>query len=856
MSGNHLSKEFFELVKAIGECRSKQEEDKIMQSEITCIKQRLSEPPTSAKKSKEVLVRLLYVELLGHDASLGYIHAVNLTNDKHLLAKRTGYLACSIFLNPNHELMLLLINTMLKDLNSANYLEVSSALIAASHLINSEMVPVMLPIINRLLQHSQEGVRKKALLAYQRCLAIAPGQIPDPQRVIRKALSDPDSSVMGVALHLLAEQPVAACKDLVPSLVSILKQVIEHRLPKDYEYHRMPAPWLQLRLINLLGHLCEGDAGASEFVYDVLQEVMRRADTGVNAGHAIVFECVKCAARLYRNHTLLEQSALMVAKFLAGESHNNLKCLGVTGLAAVVAVSPQYAAEHQLAVVECLEDSDETLKRETLHLLVRMTNPANAVPIVSKLLLHLRTCPPDAFFKRELAAQAALLAEQFAPTPEWYIDTVTEVFILAGSEIPSQAAWTAAKVVLETDSLRGYAVKCFSKLLTSGQHLAEAATQASAWVLGEWGGSAELTVLKDFVFPGLKGDAAASVLLAVAKIQNRLGVKDDWFLPLATKMDASVQRRAAWLSLGDLEISKWKQCDVSSTISLFESFAARAKPPTPEASHITLKEPSLRFTAYEAPPAPVVAAPAAPAPPTVAVRWGPKGYSKSEPVVQPAMHATQSPVEAPPKPVAPVSSPEQLEKRRKADELFMGVAPVREVTPVREVFSDDLLEMGVVASVTHSRPDEIVDDLGFLLDGKDSVQTVSVEQQFNQPLPTHVIAKQQEVPRAVTLELVPILITTTDVGEAWPLMTSEETVKLGMSVIDNFEDCVSRLAGKIGAFVVEIIGQEAILAGKNSREEQVFLHCSIRPGSETIDVMVVSASASASAKIASVVKSF
>lgn len=30
ISGNHLSKEFFELVKAIGESRSKQEEDRII----------------------------------------------------------------------------------------------------------------------------------------------------------------------------------------------------------------------------------------------------------------------------------------------------------------------------------------------------------------------------------------------------------------------------------------------------------------------------------------------------------------------------------------------------------------------------------------------------------------------------------------------------------------------------------------------------------------------------------------------------------------------------------------------------------------------------------------------------------
>jgi hypothetical protein len=33
-SGGHLSKEFFELVKAIGESKSKQEEDRIVSNEV------------------------------------------------------------------------------------------------------------------------------------------------------------------------------------------------------------------------------------------------------------------------------------------------------------------------------------------------------------------------------------------------------------------------------------------------------------------------------------------------------------------------------------------------------------------------------------------------------------------------------------------------------------------------------------------------------------------------------------------------------------------------------------------------------------------------------------------------------
>lgn len=40
-------------------------------------------------------------------------------------------------------------------------------------------------------------------------------------------------------------------------------------------------------------------------------------------------------------------------------------------------VSPKYAQEHQVAVIDCLEDLDETLKLKTLELLVTMTKSNN-----------------------------------------------------------------------------------------------------------------------------------------------------------------------------------------------------------------------------------------------------------------------------------------------------------------------------------------------------------------------------------------------------------------------------------------------------------------------------------------------
>ena len=109
-SGSHLSREFFELVKSIGESKSKQEEDRIIVREVQELKKLFSSGKHNPRKRVEMLVRLLYVEMLGHDASFGYIHAVQMTAGANLLHKKTAYLVSGQTLHPEHELRFMMVN--------------------------------------------------------------------------------------------------------------------------------------------------------------------------------------------------------------------------------------------------------------------------------------------------------------------------------------------------------------------------------------------------------------------------------------------------------------------------------------------------------------------------------------------------------------------------------------------------------------------------------------------------------------------------------------------------------------------------------------------------------------------------
>ena len=65
-----------------------------------------------------------------------------------------------------------------------------------------------------------------------------------------------------------------------------------------------------------------------------------------------------------------------MANFLRSSSHN-LRYMGIDSLACIVRRDAAFATEHQMAVIDCLEDPDETLKSKTLQLLHKMTKPGN-----------------------------------------------------------------------------------------------------------------------------------------------------------------------------------------------------------------------------------------------------------------------------------------------------------------------------------------------------------------------------------------------------------------------------------------------------------------------------------------------
>uniref|UniRef100_A0A2P2MR77 Clathrin/coatomer adaptor adaptin-like N-terminal domain-containing protein n=1 Tax=Rhizophora mucronata TaxID=61149 RepID=A0A2P2MR77_RHIMU len=227
-------------------------------------------------------------------------------------------------------------------------------------------------------------------------------------------------------------------------------------------------------------------------MYTVVGDIFKKCDLSSNIGNAVLYECICCVSSIYPNLKLLEAAADIIARFLKSDSHN-LKYMGIDALGRLIS-RPEIAEQHQLAVIDCLEDPDDTLKRKTFELLYKMTKSSNVEVIVDRMIDYMISIS-DNHYKTETASRCIELAEQFAPGNQWFIQTMNKVFEHAGDLVNSKVAHNLMRLIAEgigedddcTDvQLRSSAVESYLRIIGEPK-LPSLFLQVICWVLGEYG---------------------------------------------------------------------------------------------------------------------------------------------------------------------------------------------------------------------------------------------------------------------------------------------------------------------------------------------------------------------------------
>jgi AP-4 complex subunit epsilon-1 len=494
-SGSHLSKDMLDLIKAIGDSRSKQEEDKVILKEKDTLKVKIKESGVNPKKMKEFLLRAIYIEMLGHDAPFAHLYAVNLTQDKNILNKRVGYLASNLLLSENSEFLIMLIASLQKDIQSNNWIEICMALTSVVKFANSTIMQAVTEPIMKLLDHKNEQVRKKAVMCLYKFHQVNPSYIPDINERMKRLLCDYDPAVMAASLNYfydVVKKSPESYRDLVSSFTVILKQVIEHKLPREFDYHRFPAPWIQVKLLEILSLLGTDDQHTSENMYEILTQVLRRADdTGINIGYAIVYQCVRTICIIYPNQHLIELAATTISRFLSSDSPN-LRCTGINGLALIIQINPGYVLNHQQVIVDCLEENDETLKKNTFELLYKMTTTENVEIIVDRMMKYLKNTTLESIGKKDILIKITELAERFAPDKSWFIGIMNNLFVNFGELITDEILSKLIKLINEwenetdTEEFKQFTIDNYTHIVENYTTLPDSLVKLMGWVIGEY----------------------------------------------------------------------------------------------------------------------------------------------------------------------------------------------------------------------------------------------------------------------------------------------------------------------------------------------------------------------------------
>lgn len=455
----------------------------------------------SAKVIKETLIRCIYADMLGHNVEFAHLFAVNSCHHKLQSVKRVAYLSCCLLLSEDSSFRMMIVATLQKDLLGSSTFSILIALNTLCKMISIDNLDSFQEIVVRHLGHANALVAKKAYCVYQRILMIAPNQVKNSYLKMKDALSSRDHSVMSCSLNIYYQEISKGpdtYKDLTGTFLKIFNDILDVKLPRQYDYSRLPAPWMQIRLLQIIGKLCKNDKALSATVYDVVRKALRRADdTLTGIGFAVMFQCILTITQIYPNPSLLDKASSTISKFFSYDqtmndkiNKSNLRYLGIELIRALVEINPKYAVDHQMQIVECLEHPDESVKRQTLDLLFKTTNSQNLEFVINKMIGYLKSTS-DPSFRKDLVNKIYDLNEALTPNPEYFVEVTNKLFV-SGNDCISDTMLSRTISLIRENLDNDYDSE-FSLMLINSyfsfleKKLPDQMIKLIAWILGEVG---------------------------------------------------------------------------------------------------------------------------------------------------------------------------------------------------------------------------------------------------------------------------------------------------------------------------------------------------------------------------------
>ncbi|KAG5511489.1 hypothetical protein GH5_06435 [Leishmania sp. Ghana 2012 LV757] len=498
---------------------NKKDEESRVDEELAKIRAKFIHTSTmTTYDRKKYVCKLMFISMLGYPITFGHMEGLKLMSEESPSAKLIGYLSTSVLLNENSDLLKLTTHTVYRDLLSTFDLSRSLALSAVANTGSRDFVEVMHEGVFSIVMDDtvNQHIRKKALLTLLHIYRKFP-EIVDLSTAVPKAaellLSTQDGVSMCAVTFLngcISKETVHLYRGIPGMLIQALARIIlEKQTEPGYVYYGVPAPWLQAKLLRLLQYFpLPSKVDQRNRIILVLRKVVKATDkvlkdaqtqqkqrgtqSRVSAMNAVLFEVVSLCIQWDVGSKLILECVALISSFLSDKREANLRYIGLSLLARLSFVDVpgfdfhMHCRQHQQQVIVGLHDSDASIRKKALDVLVAMCNPSTADDIIKELISYLPIAA-DPNFKTSLVLSIALLSEKYCQDYNIYVDIMLTVVSQAGDLCPPDIAHRVVEIVVNDPSVQKRAANMVFQELRQRTKVPEVLLRVAAFLLGEFG---------------------------------------------------------------------------------------------------------------------------------------------------------------------------------------------------------------------------------------------------------------------------------------------------------------------------------------------------------------------------------
>ncbi|KAJ1561590.1 clathrin associated protein complex large subunit [Cladochytrium tenue] len=486
-----------DLIKAIRGCKTAAEERAVIARESAYIRTAFKEDNSPDMRYINVQ-KLLYIHMLGYPAHFGQMECLKLVASPRFADKKLGYLGIMLLMDENQEVLTLVTNSLKNDLNNNNMHVVGIALCTLGNISSTEMSRDLCNEVEKLLGSSNAFVRKKAALCALRIIKKVPELMENFVDKAKGLLNERNHAVLMTGITLVIEmckqdpEVLESLRPAVPTLVRHLKNLVTTGFSPEHDVSGVTDPFLQVKILRLMRVLGKGDVQASDSMNDVLAQVATNTEATKNVGNAILYETVLTIMDIESENSLRVMAVNILGKFLTNRD-NNIRYVALTTLTKTAQLTEAADASalqrHRATILDCLRDSDITIRRRALDLSFFLINSSNIRILTRELLSFLEVAEGD--IKASTATRICDFAGRHRPNKRWELDTVIRVLRVAGSHVDQSTVDHAVKLVTTSDpSLQQYAVrKMYNVVRLEGDRALaqQGLLQVTGWCVGEFG---------------------------------------------------------------------------------------------------------------------------------------------------------------------------------------------------------------------------------------------------------------------------------------------------------------------------------------------------------------------------------